>query len=85
MTIEVEYVPRGHPPITKVFDVDSGDYKSAVATGKATVTYLPEDPRISRVTKFAMLPFQLIIGLGCIMLLAGFSCLAHALWTRSQT
>lgn len=83
-TLVVEYVPKNHAAITKEFDVDSDDYKSAQATGKAKVTYLPEDPQVSRVTNFAMLPFQVLIGLGGLMTLAGLFCFVHALKTRAK-
>lgn len=84
LTLIVEYVPKDHVAITKEFDVDSSDYKSAQATGKARVTYLPEDPQISRVTEFALLPFQILIGLGGLMTLAGLFCFVHALKTRAK-
>lgn len=76
-SVVVEYLPASHPAITKEFDVDSTDYKAAQDTGKATVTYVPEEPQVSRVTKFAVLPFQVLIGLGGVMLLAGLFCLSH--------
>jgi len=82
LTVVAEYVPKGHAAITKEFDVDSGDYKSAQATGRVTVTYAPEEPQISRVTKFAVLPFQFLIGLGGFMLLGGLFCLVHAMRTK---
>jgi hypothetical protein len=53
--------------------------KAAQATGKAKVTYLPEDPQVSRVTDFAILPYQILIGLGGVMTLAGLSCLGHVM------
>ncbi len=84
LTLVVEYVPKNHVAITKEFDVDSGDYKSAQATGKAKVTYLPEDPQVSRVTHFAALPFQILIGLGGLMTLAGLFCFVHALKTLAR-
>lgn len=80
----VEYNPANHPAITKEFDVDSDDYKSAQATGKAKVTYLPEEPQISRVTHFTALPFQILMGLGGLMTLAGLFCFVHALKTRAR-
>jgi len=40
------------------------------------VTYVPEEPQISRVTKWAPFPFQLIMGLGGLMLLGGIVVLA---------
>lgn len=84
LTLVVEYLPKNHAAITKEFDVDSGDYRSAQATGKAKVTYLPEDPQVSRVTHFAALPFQILIGLGGLMTLAGLFCFVHALKTRAE-
>lgn len=83
-TLVVEYAPQNHGPITKEFDVDGSDYTVAQETGKARVTYLPEDPQVSRVTKFAVLPFQILIGLGGIMILSGFFCLVHALMMKER-
>ena len=83
-TLVVEYTPQNHGPITKGFDVDGSDYTAAQETGKARVTYQPEDPQVSRVTKFAVLPFQILIGLGGIMILSGFFCLVHALMTKEK-
>lgn len=84
LTLVVEYAPKDHASITKEFDVDSGDYKSAQASGKTKVTYLPEDPQVSRVTHFAVLPFQILIGLGGLMTLAGLFCFMHALKARTK-
>lgn len=84
MTLVVKYAPEAHAPITKEFDVDSSDYKSALASGKAIVTYLPGDPRISRVTHFAILPFQFLIGLGGLMMAAGVFCIGHAVMSRKK-
>ncbi|MCB1909351.1 MAG: hypothetical protein KDH15_18465 [Rhodocyclaceae bacterium] len=75
----VEYTPAGHAAITKAFDVDGPTYRAAVATGKARVTYLPEDPAVSLITKFAVLPFQILVGFGALMVLAGLSCLGYAM------
>jgi Protein of unknown function (DUF3592) len=83
-TLVVEYVTPNHPAITKKFDVDSDDYQAAKETGKARVTYLPENPQVSRVTDFAILPFQILIGLGGLMTLGGLYCLVHALMTRAK-
>lgn len=73
----VEYEAAGHPTITKVFDVDGPTYRAAVASGKARVRYHPEDPSISLVTKFAALPFQILVGFGVLMALAGAFCIWH--------
>ena len=80
----VEYKPADSPAIRKEFDVGSSDYQAAQETGKARVTYLPEDPQVSRVTHFAALPFQILIGLGGLMTLAGLFCFVHALKTRAE-
>jgi hypothetical protein len=85
LTLVVEYRPPNHPAITKEFDVDAAAYKAAQAGGQASVTYLPGDPHVSRVTKFAILPYQILIGLGGIMLLSGLFCLVHALTTRTKS
>ena len=76
-TLVVEYLPAAHPGVTKEFDVDGSAYRAAVATGKAMVTYLPEDPEISLITKFAVLPYQILLGLGLFMMLAGLFCIRH--------
>jgi hypothetical protein len=81
----VKYTPPNHPTITKKFDVSSGDYQTAQATGKAKVTYFPEDPQVSRVTEFEILPFQVLIGLGGLMIMAGLFCLLHALKPTGKT
>lgn len=83
--LAVEYTPTNQPMITKEFDVGSKDYDSSVATGKANVTYWPDDPHVSRITSFAMLPFQILIGLGIIMIAAGLLCLVHFLRRRRST
>jgi hypothetical protein len=85
LTLVVEYTPDNHPPIIKEFAVDGDAYTLALATGTAKVTYLPRDPRISRVTEFASLPFQIGIGLGGLMLLSGLYCLWHLLKTGTKT
>ncbi len=85
-TLLIEYMPPNLPPITKEFDVDAADYRSGVATGKAKVTYLPADPQVSRVTHFAVFPFQILVGFGGLMIVAGLFCLVHALIrARSRT
>ena len=82
LTVVVEYVPKGHAAITKEFDVDSSDFRAAKSAGKVTVTYVPEEPQISRVTRFSVLPYHFLIGLGGLMLLAGLFCLWH--WRRTS-
>jgi hypothetical protein len=83
-TAVVEYVPSNHPAITKKFYIDSDDYQTAQSTGKLKVTYLPEDPQVSIVTDFAIMPFQILIGLGSLMILAGLFCLIHAVLNRAK-
>lgn len=80
-TLVVEYTPVNHPAITREFAVDGDAYRAAQATGRAKVTYVPEEPRISRVTDFARLPFQLLIVLGGVMSLAALAGLVQA-WKR---
>lgn len=80
----VEYKPADSPAIRKEFDVGSSDFQAAQETGKASVTYLPEDPQVSRVTDFEILPFQTLLGLGGLMTLAGLFCLVHVLRTRAK-
>lgn len=76
-TIVVEYSPPAHEPITRNFNVDKSTYKTALETHKAMVNYWPEDPRISRVIRYETLPYQLVIGLGGIVLFAGLICFMH--------
>ena len=80
----VEYKAADYPAIRKEFDVGGSDYQAAKETGKARVTYLPEDPQVSRVTDFEILPFQILLGLGGVMTLAGLFCLAHLLMKRAK-
>lgn len=84
-TIVVEYSPPAHGPITRNFDINQSTYQTALETRKVTVNYWPEDPRISRVTRFETLPFQLLTGLGGLILLAGLACLPHCLKALSST
>jgi len=67
----VEYQPPNHEPIRRKFDVDSTTYSSGLETRKTTVIYYPEDPQISRVTKFADLPYKILVWLGGAIALAG--------------
>ena len=84
-TLAVEYTPPNHAAITKTFDVNGDDFRMAQATGKVKVTYWPEEPRVSRVSKFSMLPLQILVGLGLIMLLGGSFCLRFVMWSRIKT
>ena len=83
-TLVVEYAPPAHEPLTRNFSVDSSTYRTALETRKVTVHHLPGDPRISRVTRFETLPFQLLIGLGGAILFAGVLCLHHFMKKRPQ-
>lgn len=83
-TLVVEYTPENRKPVTRKFDVDGDAYRAALESGKASVTYLPDRPEISRVTRFAILPFQILAGFGGLMLLAGLFCLWHALRLRQK-
>jgi hypothetical protein len=83
-TLVVEYAPVKHATITKEFDVGGGDFTTAQETGKAKVTYVPQEPQISRVTNFDVLPFQVLLGLGGLMLLGGMVCLVHACSGRTR-
>jgi hypothetical protein len=84
MTLVVEFTPLNRKPITRNFDVDSDTYRAALESAKASVTYLPQDPEISRVTRFAILPFQILAGFGAIMLVAGLACFLHALLKKCE-
>ena len=76
-TLIVEFVPDQQAAITREFDVDRSTYQSGLDSGKVTVTYLPEDPRVSRVTRFDPLPYQILMGFGGLVLLSGLFCLGH--------
>jgi hypothetical protein len=83
-TVVVEYLPVQHDPITRKFDVDGSTYRAALETGKVDVAYLPDDPRVSRVTRFATMPYQVLIGLGGLMVLSGLFCLGIRLRSAAR-
>jgi hypothetical protein len=83
-TLVVEYAPMNSKPITRNFDVDGDTYRAALESGRASVTYLPGRPEISRVTRFAIVPFQILAGFGGLVLLAGLFCLGHLIHTRRK-
>jgi Protein of unknown function (DUF3592) len=78
-SLVVEYTPTAHAPITRKFAVNQSTYQTALETRKVVVNYWPDDPRIGRVNRFETLPFQLLIGLGAMILLAGLFCLVRYL------
>jgi hypothetical protein len=80
----VEYHPPDHAPITRKFDVDGATYRAALDTRKATVTYLPEDPKVSRMTEFAPLPFKILVWLGGIMIVCGLISIWHFMKNRAK-
>lgn len=80
----VAYTSASGTVITKSFDVDSSDYKTGLAKGTVTVTYWPEDPQVSRVTDFAILPYYVLVCLGMVMVLAGGVSLGLLLRDRRQ-
>jgi hypothetical protein len=75
----VEYSPTSHKPITRKFAVNRSTYQTALETRKVIVNYWPDDPQISRVDRFETLPYQLLIGLGGMILIAGLFCLMRSL------
>lgn len=83
-TLVVEYSPAAHEPVTRNFDVNQTTYQTALETRKVTVHYFPEHPRISRVTRFETLPFQLLTGLGGAILFAGLFGFVHYMKERSK-
>ncbi len=83
-TLVVEYSPAAHDPVTRNFDVNQTTYQTALETRRVTVHYFPGDPRISRVTRFETLPFQILTGLGGVILLAGLFCIVHYMKERSE-
>lgn len=78
-SLVVEYSPTAHEPITRKFEVDRSTYQTALETKRVVVNYWPDDPRISRVNRFETLPYQLLIGLGGMILFAGLFCLMRYL------
>lgn len=78
-TLVVEYTPAGHSPMSRTFDVDGSAFTSATTTGTVPVVYLPGDPTIARVTDFAVLPFQLLLGFAVMVLLSGLFLLGRLL------
>ncbi|NBX67050.1 MAG: hypothetical protein EBQ96_08655 [Proteobacteria bacterium] len=80
----VEYQPPNHAPITKEFYVDGAAYSVAIETRKATVTYLPEDPTISRVTKFDQVPYQILKWFGVVISLGNLILLVKFLKSRQK-
>jgi hypothetical protein len=79
----VEYHPANHAPVRRTFDVDSQTYKSGLETRTSIVTYLPEDPQVSRVTRFSPLPYQILVWVGGLMALVGLIGLIGLLRTRA--
>lgn len=84
MQLLVAYTPANGTVITKSFDVDSTDYKTGLAKGMVTVTYWPENPHVSRVTDFAILPYYVLVVLGVVMVLAGVVSLGLLVRDRRQ-
>jgi hypothetical protein len=78
-TLVVEYVPAQRDPITREFEVDRSTYRSALESGTVNVTYLPGDPQVARIVRFATMPYQILIGFGGVVLLSGLWCLGHFL------
>jgi Protein of unknown function (DUF3592) len=81
-TVTVEYLPGKPPAITRKIDVSGSDYRAALETGKVQVSYLPDDPEVSRVTRFAIFPFQFLAGLGGLILFSGLFCLGYFIVKR---
>ena len=55
-TVTVEFIPGKPPAIIRKIYVDGADYRAARESGKAQVSYLPDDPQVSRITRFATFP-----------------------------
>ena len=72
-TLRVTYHPAGGSAITRDIDVDGTTYRKALETRIVEVSYLPQDPRISRITRFAPLPHGILAGFGAAMVLAGLA------------
>ncbi|MBL9171246.1 MAG: DUF3592 domain-containing protein [Verrucomicrobiales bacterium] len=68
-SLTVEFTPAQGPVVTKTLDVDGSTYRPAVETGRVQMRYLPNDPERCMAGDMAILPFQIIGGLGCVMVL----------------
>lgn len=69
-SLKVEYTLPNQPPVARTFAVDGTAYHNAVETGTTTVRYLRSDPEVCRVGMPAILPYQILCGLGTMMLVA---------------
>lgn len=81
-SVTVEYLPGKPPAITRKIDVSGSDYRAALESGTVQVSYLPDDPKVSRITRFAIFPFQFLAGLGGLILLSGLFCLGYFIVKR---
>lgn len=81
-TVTVKYLPGKPPAIIRKIHVNGADYRAARESGKVQVSYLPDVPEVSRITRFATFPYQVLAGLGGVTLLAGLFCLDHLLFKR---
>lgn len=79
----VEYHPANQAPVRRTFDVDSQTYESGLETRTSIITYLPEDPQVSRVKRFSPLPYQILVWVGGLMALVGLIGLIGLLRTRA--
>jgi hypothetical protein len=68
-SLTVEFTPAQGSPVTKTLDVDGSTYRPAVETGRVQMRYLPSNPQRCMAGEMEILPFQIIGGLGCVMIL----------------
>jgi hypothetical protein len=78
----VEFQPLEQLSITLESDASGTIVKAELTTGKVEVTYSPEEPELSRITRFASFPYQFLIELGGLMILGNLLCLRRFLKIR---
>lgn len=82
--LTVEYAPTNSGTITKALSVDGDTYRAAVKDGTVAIRYLPSHPQLCSAGSTAALPFQAVLVIGLLMLLAGLIVVALATRVRSD-
>jgi hypothetical protein len=70
LKLTVAFTPANHPPVTKTLSVDGATYSTAVKLGEVKVRYLPDQPERCLAGDVALLPYQVILALGGVLVLA---------------